>query len=857
MNLKDTLNLPDKDFTIPMKAGLTNLEPAIQQRWEDINVYAEIQKSRESAEPFVLHDGPPYTNGPIHLGTAMNKILKDFVVKSQTLAGHRAPYVPGYDNHGLPIELAVMKKFEKKKISPSILELRKACREHAEEFIGVQTEQFERLGVFGLWDKPYTSMGFKYEAEIVRVFKRLIEGGYIYRGLRPVLWSPTAQTALADTEIVYEDHTSRSIFVRFDLKDDPNGIFEGLENAGTIIWTTTPWTIPANLAVAVHPEFTYDIIKVDGRHLLLVRELVETVAAKCGFADYTVVKSVKGSEIEKTVFAHPVYGRDSMALLADYVTTEDGTGVVHTAPGHGREDFMTGQRYGLPVLCPVNERGILTKDAGEFDGIHYKKCDEVVVNRLQELGALLHVEDFQHTYPHAERDGKPVIFRATEQWFIGIDQPFHLNKEITLREKMLTQIDEIQENKGWVPESGYKRIRAMIEGRPDWCISRQRPWGVGIPILYGKESSEPVLDPVAIEAIAKMIEEQGSDGWYDLDPNEILPADYAHPETGETEFRKETDVFDVWFDSACTNLCVLEGNVEPEWKDRWPSDLFLEGSDQHRGWFNVSLIVGTAARGEAPYKEVLTHGMVLDGKGRKMSKRFGNVIDPTKVCEQQGADILRCWAASVDYENDMPCSDELIKTSGEGYRRIRNTLRFLLSNLYDYDPSAEPELLAIDRWIMERSDILVSQAMKAYDRYEFQKVWSGLHNFCVNDVSAVYADAIKDRMYCDGQDWDSRRSAQAACHHVLNHLVKLVAPILVHTAEEVYERIPGISQLTSVHMESIQAKTCTREWRSCSKLAPSCLPSLKAGGRRTGSKTHRMSKQTCRFQWSRRQRSNH
>jgi isoleucyl-tRNA synthetase len=586
MNLKDTLNLPDKDFTIPMKAGLVRLEPEIQKRWAEIGIYEAIQQSRESAEEtFVLHDGPPYTNGPIHIGTAMNKILKDFVVKSQTLHGRRAPYVPGYDNHGLPIELAVMKKFEKKKIKPSILELRKACREHAETYIGVQTSQFERLGIFGMWNKPYTSMGFKYEAEIIRIFARLVAGGYIYRGLRPVMWSPTAQTALADTEIIYKDHTSLSIYVKFDLKSDPNGVFDGLDNLSTIIWTTTAWTIPANLAVALHPRFTYDIVKAGDRHFMLVHELVESVLAKAGITDYEVVKSIKGNEVEGAVFAHPIYGRDSIAVLAEYVTTEDGTGVVHTAPGHGREDFMTGQKYGLEVLCPVNARGVLTAEAGEFEGIHYKACDKAVVDRLIELGALLASEEVQHSYPHAERDEQPVIFRATEQWFIGIDQPFHNDLNKTLREVMIGEIDEIQRSSGWFPQSGYKRIRGMIEGRPDWCVSRQRPWGVGIPVVYGAESGEPVLDPIAIESIAQAIEQDGSDVWYDKDAKDLLPDGYKHPDTGETEFRKETDVFDVWFDSACTNLCVLEGKVEPDWQEEWPADLFLEGSDQHRGWF--------------------------------------------------------------------------------------------------------------------------------------------------------------------------------------------------------------------------------------------------------------------------------
>lgn len=790
MNLKDTLNLPDAEFTIPMKADLATREPGIQKIWDEEGIYHQILASRKGAPSFVLHDGPPYTNGPIHIGTGFNKILKDFVVKSHSLMGFRAPYVPGFDNHGLPIEQAVLKKFADKKITPSLLELRKACREHAEHYISVQSEQFRRLGVFGLWEKPYTSMGFKYEAEIVRVFRRLIEGGYVYRGLRPVLWSPTSQTALADTEILYHDHVSKAIYVRFPLKNDPNRVFNGLENVYTVIWTTTPWTIPANLAVAFHPEFIYDVVKVGSDHYVVLKELVDKTMAAAGFTDYETVREVKGGDLEGSAFAHPIFGRDSVSVLADYVTTEDGTGVVHTAPGHGREDFITGQKYGLPVLCPVNAKGVLTAEAGEFEGVFYANCDTVVVDRLKEVGALLSVSDFSHSYPYAERDGKPVIFRATEQWFVSIDNN-------GLRKKMLDEIEKVE----WYPANGEKRIHGMVANRPDWCISRQRPWGVGIPIFYGEDSGVPVLDPVAVEAVAQLVEREGSDAWYTADPADILPAGYKHPETGETKFRKETDVFDVWFDSGCTNLCVLEGNVEPEWKENWPSDVFLEGSDQHRGWFNVSLILATATNGQAPYKKVVTHGFVTDEKGLKMSKRLGNVVDPVTVCSQHGADILRYWCASVDFENDVPCGEGLLKVAGDGYRRVRNTLRFLLSNLADYDPSAKPKLMPIDQWAVDKSRLLAKECLEAYRQFEFVKVMNAIHNFCTNEVSAVFADAVKDRMYCDGKDWESRRSAQAASHEILVTLVKLINPILVHTAEEVYARIPGIEKLASVHCE--------------------------------------------------------
>lgn len=801
MSLKDTLNLPDKDFTIPMRAGLPNLEKKLQERWASEGIYHVIQKEREGAETYVLHDGPPYTNGPIHVGTALNKILKDFVTKSQTLMGKRAPYVPGYDNHGLPIELAVQKKLANKKKKVDVVGLRKACREHAQHYIGVQTGQFQRLGVFGLWENAYDSLAYRYEAELVRCFKRLVEAGFVYRGLRPVLWSPTARTALADTEIIYKDHVSKAIHVAFPVKSDPDGGLGEHTDAAVVIWTTTPWTIPANLGIAFHSDLDYVVVTRNGQKVILAKGLLDATKGKIGGEGWEVLHELKGKELENVVFTHPIYGRDSRGLLAGYVTLDEGTGCVHTAPGHGRDDFITGQKYGLEVLCPVDERGMLTAEAGEFEGVRYTECDTVVVDRLRELGALLHVEDYHHSYPHAERDEKPVIFRATEQWFISMEHD-------GLRGRMLEEIKTI----GWHPAPSEKRITAMIEGRPDWCISRQRPWGVGIPIFYGKESGEPVMDPAAIEAVAKMTEERGSDAWYDTDPADILPEGYKHPETGETEFRKERDVFDVWFDSGCTSLCVLEGNVEPEWKEDLPSDLYLEGSDQHRGWFNVSMIIGMALKGDAPYEEVATHGFVTDDQGRKMSKRLGNATDPVEVCEKHGADILRYWAASVDYTGDVPIGEELLKEAGDKYRRVRNTLRFLLSNLYDYTDAGpmpdKADLLPLDRWVVEMSDWLAAKVLKDYASYNFRQAEHEISYFCTEYMSAFYLDVIKDRMYCDQADSASRRSAQHACFHALRTLVALVAPILPHTAEEVYDRLKAMldEPRPTIHAEALEAK---------------------------------------------------
>lgn len=790
LDLKSTLNLPDAAFTIPMKADLAQREPEIQAHWDQLKLYHAIQEARKDAPVFVLHDGPPYTNSPIHIGTALNKILKDFVLKSRTLMGFRAPYVPGYDNHGLPIELTVLREFHERKEQPDVATLRQACRAHAQKFIDVQTKQFRRLGIFGLWERPYATMDYRFEAEIVRVFKRMVTEGYVYRGLKPVLWSPTSRTALADTEIEYKQHTSTSIYVRFPLVEDANGWSKQFGNLWAIIWTTTPWTIPANLAVAFNPILEYAVVRVGDQHYVVLGSLVEPTMKACGIEQYEVVEILLGASFEGSVFRHPIFERESIAVMADYVTTEDGTGVVHTAPGHGREDFFTGAKYGLPVLCPVDERGVMTEEAGEFAGLSYKEADDAVVARLRELGTLLSAAPYEHPYPYAERDGKPVIFRATEQWFVSID-------ELDLRKRMLDEIDRVK----WIPATGETRIRAMIGHRPDWCISRQRPWGVGIPVFYGAKTGQPVLDPDLIEHVAQLIEREGSDCWFVKSPEEILPSGYLHPDTGESEFRKETDVFDVWFDSGSTSLCVLEGNVEPLWQQPWPADLYLEGSDQHRGWFNTSLIIGTACRGAAPYKEVVTHGFLLDEEGRKMSKRLMNALDPDHVCATFGADILRYWCASVDYTNDVPCSENILKQFGESYRTVRNTLRFLLANLDDYSGAAVSHEL--DRWVVEQTDLLVSDCLPRYENYDFVGVMTAVHSFCKKQLSSFYLDAIKDRMYCDGRDWPSRRSAQAACHDVLIRLVKLIAPILCHTAEEVYERIPAIDRLPSVHMETL------------------------------------------------------
>jgi isoleucyl-tRNA synthetase len=823
MDWKSTLHLPNPDFTIPMKADLPEREPKIAARWAEMGIYHKIQEARKDAEVFVLHDGPPYTNSPIHIGTAMNKLLKDLVVKGQSLLGKRAPYVPGFDNHGLPIEQAVMKvwKAELKDAgepamdafmgSPAphgdaqisrqmasathIKELRTRARNHAAKYRDIQSEQFQRLGVFGLWEKPYETMSFRYEAEIVRVFGRMAKQGYVYRGLRPVIWSPTSRTALADTEVVYKDYVSKAIYVRFALAEDPAGRFAKYSDLHTIIWTTTPWTLPGNVACAFHPDLNYVVMQAGDLKYIILEDLAEKVATVCGLGTPTVLETFSGSEVQGISFQHPFLDRKSVAVLAEYVTSEDGTGVVHTAPGHGRDDFHTGMANHLAILCPVDEQGVLTIDAGPFAGMYYLKANAAIIAHLSETGALLNVSNYAHSYPHGERDEMPIIFRTTEQWFVSMEAN-------NLREKMLSETDKVR----WMPDGARNRFESMLANRPDWCISRQRPWGVGIPVLYGKQSGEPVLDEEVIEAVAQLIEREGSDAWWLREPSEFLPAGYAHPTTGETEFRKETDVFDVWFDSGATHLCVLEGNVEPEWKEKLPVDLYLEGSDQHRGWFNTSMIVGVCCRGEAPYRAVLTHGFIVDEDKEKVSKRKGNALDPQEACARFGADILRYWVATVDATDDVVWGEHIMTQVGENYRSIRNSLRFLLGNLEGFvaQPGEKPTL-AVDQFIVAAVDQLAIDVRNHLANYDTMNMMKQVLLFCNVTLSRFYLDAIKDRMYCDGRDWASRRSAQVASAYVLLQLVRMITPVLVHTAEEVYDRLDLPNKLESVHLETLAA----------------------------------------------------
>jgi len=785
MNYRETLNLPKTDF--PMRADLSKREPEIQEFWEKQDIY---RKSLEKPAPkgdFILHDGPPYSNGHIHMGHALNKTLKDFVVKYRSMTGRRCPYIPGWDNHGMPIEVEVSREFREAGKKPDRLELRRRCREYAAHWVGVQRDEFRRLGVRGDWDDPYLTMSTEYEAAIVKVFGELALDGYIYRGLKPILWCPVCETALAEAEIEYAPHVSPSIYVRFPLKSDPKGIFEDLpaDRCFAVVWTTTPWTIPANLALAVHPDYDYALAETGGVCYLLARDLLEHAMKAIGAGGFSVVRTVKGSELEGTIFAHPIYGRDSPVVLADYVTLAEGTGVVHTAPGHGREDFVTGQAYGLPTLNPVDAAGRFTEEAGQFAGLSIKEGDKAVVEELDRRGQLLAHSMIEHSYPHCWRCRGPVIFRATVQWFMNLEHK-------GLREKVLDAIREVT----WFPSESVNRITSMVANSPDWCLSRQRAWGVGIPVFYCQACAAEIMTKESFDAVYHVVLAEGSDAWYIKDAAEILPRGFKCPQCGGDRFTKETNILDVWFDSGSSCRAVLE--TRPEL--RYPSDMYLEGSDQHRGWFNRSLMVGVPTRGESPFRECVTNGWMLDELGRTMHKSWGNVISPQDIINREGADVLRLWVSSMDYFQDVRLGDEILKRVGDAYRRIRNTFRFLLANLYDFDPAADQvedsELQEIDRWILHELQGLTRDVAAGYEAYEFHRVYHTIHNFSAVELSAFYLDVLKDRLYTFPPKSVERRSAQTALYKILSAMVRMVSPILSHTAEEVWCHVPGEKEIS-------------------------------------------------------------
>ncbi|NLN75482.1 MAG: isoleucine--tRNA ligase [Armatimonadetes bacterium] len=788
MDYSKTVNLPRTDF--PMKANLPNREPEFHKYWEEHEIYNKISQRDDAKGTFVFHDGPPYSNGDIHMGHALNKSLKDFIARYKAMTGYRVPYIPGWDNHGLPIEQKVAEEFRKKKQNPSKLELRKACRIYAEKWVGIQREQLKRLGLLSDWDHPYLTMSREYEATIIKVFGEMMEKGYIYRGLRPIYWCTNDETALAEAEIEYADHTSHSIFVRFPLVCDPNGIFERKENAYTIIWTTTPWTIPANLAVAVHPDYEYAVVDVAGDRYLIAAELVSRTMEAAEVAEYCVVKTVKGSELEGLVFKHPIYDRESVLTHANYVTLEDGTGIVHTAPGHGREDFETGKKYGLEALNPVDERGYFTEAAGQFEGLHItRQGNQAVIDAMRENGSLMAESSITHSYPHCWRCHKPVIFRATEQWFVSIDHD-------DLRKRIL---NEIESSVRCFPKEGRNRLYAMIESSPDWCLSRQRSWGVAIPVLFCDACREPVLSKDVIDLVYADALENGSDSWFEKDASEFVPAGFKCAVCGCETFVKEEDVLDVWFDSGSSCRAVTERLYGD-----FVADVYLEGSDQHRGWFNKSIIVGTATKGASPFKDLVTHGYVLDAEGKKMSKSGGNTIAPKEVTKHFGADILRLYISSLNYFEDVRFGQEMFTRAVDAYRRIRNTFRFILGNLSDFDPDNDAvdyaDMPEIDKFALHRLAEFTAEVTKAYEVYEFHKVYHAVHNYCAVDLSGFYLDVLKDRLYASAADSDERRCAQSALYHILSVLTRVVAPVLVHTSEEAWLAMPGESKAESVHL---------------------------------------------------------
>ena len=775
-----TLRLPQTDF--PMRAGLPKREPETLKGWQEEHLYEELMKRNEGKPLYILHDGPPYANGVIHLGTALNKILKDFVLKYKNMSGFKAPYVPGYDTHGLPTELKARKKAGMESdtvVSP--LELRKICKDFALGFVEDQRVQFERLGVLGEWDNPYLTLKNEYVAKQVEVFGEMARKGYIYKGLKPVYWCPECQTALAEAEVEYAEDPCHSIYVKFKVTDDLGKLTAlGADLAHTyfVIWTTTTWTLPGNVAICVGPAYEYCLVKAGGEYYVMARELADAAMQAAGIADYEIVGSIQGKELEYMKTAHPFLDRTSLVIVGDHVTLESGTGCVHTAPGHGVEDFEVCRNYKeIPMIVPVDHKGVLTEEAGMFAGLTTDAANKAIAKHLEETGSLFALAKIIHQYPHCWRCKSPILFRATEQWFCSISD---------FADKAVEAIRGVK----WVPGWGEERIANMVKDRSDWCISRQRTWGVPIPIFYCQDCGADIVNEETIAHVAQVFREQGADAWYAKEAAELLPEGYVCPKCGGRHFKKETDIMDVWFDSGSSHAAVLDQRDYL----RFPADLYLEGADQYRGWFQSSLLTAVATKGEAPYKTVVTHGWVVDGEGKKMSKSLGNTIIPDDVVKQYGADILRLWVASSDYHADIRVSPEILKQLSEVYRKIRNTARFILGNLSDFDPDENAvdasAFQEIDRWALMRLDQLVAKCREAYDSFEYHLIYHAVHNFCVVDMSNFYLDVIKDRLYVEAADSQTRRAAQTVIYRVLDTLTRLFAPILAFTADEIWKFMP-------------------------------------------------------------------
>ncbi|MGD9964175.1 MAG: isoleucine--tRNA ligase [Candidatus Izemoplasmatales bacterium] len=770
-NFKDSLLMPKTDF--PMRGNLGNNEPNIQAKWEEMDLYNKLLEKNKDCPSYILHDGPPYANGSIHAGHALNKILKDFVLRYKNMSGFKAPYLPGWDTHGLPIENALSKSKKVNRKEMELSDFRELCAKYALEQVDTQRNQFKRLGILGEWDKPYITLNKEYEASQVRVFSEMVKKGLIYKGLKPVYWSPSSETALAEAEIEYHDIISPSIYVAMLVVDSLNKL---PKNTFFLIWTTTPWTIPANLAIAVGSDIEYIVVKYKNNNYVVSKELLPKLTDLLGWQNATPVQNVFGWELEGMTYKHPLYERVSPLIISDHVTVEDGSGLVHIAPGHGEEDFVVGQKYNLDVYCPVDSRGIMTEEAGErFAGLYVDDCNEEVIKALFEGGFLLGRFDFSHSYPHDWRTNKPVIFRATSQWFASIEK---------LKDEILREIQTIK----WYPSWGDVRLSNMIKDRGSWCISRQRTWGVPIPAFY-TEKDTAILDPEVIEHVADIFEKEGSNAWFIKEALELLPEGYTHPDSPNGIFRKETDIMDVWFDSGTSHHGAMK---DIGWG--YPADLYIEGSDQYRGWFNSSLITGVATEGKSPYKTLVSHGFVLDGDGRKMSKSEGNVVDPNKIANSMGADIFRLWTASVDYQADVRLSDNLIKQVSESYRKIRNTIKFLLGNVFDYENETNKvefdKLNDIDRYVLIKNNNLIKEVTDAYEDFKFDVVYRKINNY-VNFISSFYLDFAKDILYIEKADSLERRSIQTVIYKILDTLLRLLTPILPHTMSEAYSYLPN------------------------------------------------------------------
>src|SRR5689334_9940890 len=843
LDLKKTVNLPRTNFG--QKANLPQTELARLKKWADMNLYGMIREARAGAEKFILHDGPPYANADIHLGTALNKILKDFIVKSRTMLGYDAPYVPGYDCHGLPIELHVERKLGEKKKEMPALSIRRACREFAANALKRQTKDFQRLGILGEWENPYITMSDHYEAETARLFARFVERGFVYKGARPVYWCIHDQTALAEAEVEYHQHTSPSVYVKFPLQSDPALIDPALagRKVFVIIWTTTPWTLPANLGIAVHPDFEYSAFEYGEEVFIVASELVEAVAAKCELgSDLKVIARFPGAKLDRLEARHPWIDRTSLLMVGDHVTLggeadaeteldvseaqkksdhKAGTGAVHTAPGHGHDDFVIGKRYGLEIYCPVDNAGRFTSEVEHFAGQRVFDANDRIVEFMRERGVLLFSENYDHRYPHCWRCKNPVIFRATPQWFIAMD---HAHSDLVEKDEdgrdrsnftdnlseapavslRAAAIREVEERVKWIPAWGVDRMRNMLKGRPDWCVSRQRVWGVSIPVFYCAQCTEAVAEPAVINHVADIFEKESGDAWYTRSAEELLPPGYKCKGCEAQEWTKETDILDVWFDSGTSSIAVLENREEL----RWPADVYIEGGDQFRGWFNSSLMIGIAAHNQAPYKTVITHGWTLDAQGRAMHKSAGNAVEPDKVIKQSGAETIRLWCASSNYFDDMRASDEILQRVTDGYRKLRNTARFALGNLAGFDPARDSvpfaELEEIDRWALAELNRVTKEVWAAYEAFEFHNVYRALFSFATVTLSARYFDIIKDRLYTFAPRNKARRSAQTALLQIGDALARMLGPILVFTADEIWENLPARKE-ESIHLALLPA----------------------------------------------------